>query len=206
MYCRVRERWKISGGATARHGLWTILEAVVNRGDEKEESASHGIRSLAFLRPLLCCGWSLVLKPSFPLVKMEMKHLLEPQTRSTSQITRNLYQCVKWTVISRNSQWNGLTWSRVRIMKYTVCPLGTPGLPFVTPRQLIPFPKEKDHDGVSQQLKMPPFHHGPTNWQSARQKMRGPVELHCPPCHSPCAALCIDSHVLHTACLQHPAS
>jgi hypothetical protein len=44
-------------------------------------------------------------------------------------------------------------------------------------------------------IKMPLLHQGPTNWQPARQKMRGPVELHCPPCRCPCAALCIDAHV-----------
>ncbi len=55
-------------------------------------------------------------------------------------------------------------------------------LPFVAPRQsqLIPFPKGQADHRVSQQLKMPPLHQGPTNWQHARQKMRGPVELHCP--------------------------
>jgi hypothetical protein len=44
--------------------------------------------------------------------------------------------------------------------------------------------------------KVPLLHQGPNNWQPARQKMRGPVELHYPPCHSPYDALCIDTHVV----------
>ncbi len=46
------------------------------------------------------------------------------------------------------------------------------------------------------ELKMPLLQ-GSTNWQPARRalSMRGPVELHCPPCRRPYAALCIDAHV-----------
>jgi hypothetical protein len=44
---------------------------------------------------------------------------------------------------------------------------------------------------------MSPLHQGPTNWEPVRQKMGGPVKLHCPPYRSPCATLCIDTHVVH---------
>ena len=57
-------------------------------------------------------------------------------------------------------------------------------------------PEGQGDDGfVYQQLKLSPRHQGPTNWQPARQKKQGTVELHCPSSHSLCATLSIDTHV-----------
>jgi hypothetical protein len=71
-------------------------------------------------------------------------------------------------------------------MKCEVWSLDTP-LFRRSPSEVIPFPEGQADKGVSQQLKMPPLHQGPTQsqWRPACQKCEGPSNSTVHPTETP---------------------
>ncbi len=103
-----------------------------------------------------------------------------------------------WAFRDSTVSWHIHSWSHLGSWNVQFVPKIL--LPFVTPRQQIPFPEVQDDTGVSQQVKIPTLHQGPTKWQLVHHKKCDVEDPSNSTVHSPYPALCFDVHVRAPTC------